>query len=264
MEHSFDVRIAKEYGIEEAIILNNMYFWIEKNKANNQHFYDGKYWTYNSKKAFAELFPYMSERQIDYAISNLIKKGLIEKGNYNKVGFDRTLWYSITKMGYCILQNCEMEATKLLNGTNKIVEPIPDNKQQIEKTTDIKQDIKEKINTKEKEIFDYWNANNLHHHRALSDEMRQAINKTLKIYTLEEIKTAIQRYGIIFNTKGYYWHYEWTLTNFLMRAKGLPEFLDDGEKWVNYLNQTAKKQDPFAEVYTQIKQEEQGDDFLWK
>ena len=131
MEHSFDIEIAKKYGIEEAIILNNFNFWIEKNKANKRHFYDGHYWTYNSKKAFVELFPYMSERQIDYAIKNLVDNGLIIKGNYNKVGFDRTLWYAITKMGYCILQNCKMEETKLLNGNDKIVQPIPDIKPDI-------------------------------------------------------------------------------------------------------------------------------------
>lgn len=30
MEHSFDIKIAKEYGIEEAIILKNIYFWVQK------------------------------------------------------------------------------------------------------------------------------------------------------------------------------------------------------------------------------------------
>lgn len=131
MQHSFDVKIAEAYGIEEAIILNHFYFWVEKNRANNQHFYDGNYWTYNSMKALKELFPYMTERQIDYTIKHLIEAGLVEKGNYNKVGFDRTLWYSITKKGYAILQNCEMDFTKLSNGTDKIVEPIPDIKPDI-------------------------------------------------------------------------------------------------------------------------------------
>ena len=66
MKHSFDVELAKEYGILEAILIQNIYFWIEKNKANKKHFYDGRYWTYNSKKAFSEMFPYASERQIKY------------------------------------------------------------------------------------------------------------------------------------------------------------------------------------------------------
>ena len=106
----------------------NLYFWIEKNKANNANFYDGYFWTYNSKKAFSELFPYMTERQIDYAIKKLIDEKIVITGNYNKVAYDRTLWYAITKLGYSILQNCEMEETKMSNGNDEIVKPIPDNK----------------------------------------------------------------------------------------------------------------------------------------
>ncbi len=126
MEHSFDIEIAKKYGIPCAVLLKNIFFWIEKNRANNKNFYDDNFWTYNSKKAFAELFPYLNERQIDYALKKLIDEGVLITGNYNKVAYDRTLWYAITKKGYSILQNCEMDETKLRNGSNNIVEPIPD------------------------------------------------------------------------------------------------------------------------------------------
>ena len=126
MQHSFNVELAKEYGILEAVLLNHLWFWIKKNKANNTNYFDGNYWTYNSKKAFSELFPYASERQIDYALKKLIDCGLVITGNYNKSSYDRTLWYAITKVGYSILQNCEMETTKLLNGNDEIVQPIPD------------------------------------------------------------------------------------------------------------------------------------------
>ena len=71
MQHSFDVDIAKEYGILEAILINNIWFWIEKNKANNKNYFDGFYWTYNSTRAFKELFPYVSERQIKSALKHL-------------------------------------------------------------------------------------------------------------------------------------------------------------------------------------------------
>ena len=35
MEHSFDINIAKEYGITEAILLKNIYFWVKKNAIFN-------------------------------------------------------------------------------------------------------------------------------------------------------------------------------------------------------------------------------------
>ena len=48
MEHSFDIKIAKEYGIAEAIILKHIYFWVNKNALNGKNHIDGRYWTYNS------------------------------------------------------------------------------------------------------------------------------------------------------------------------------------------------------------------------
>ena len=135
MEHSFDTEIAKEYGVNCAVILKNIYFWVLKNKANNQNFYDGKYWTYNSKKAFSELFSYMTERQIDYALKHLIDEGLVVTGNYNKSTYDRTLWYALTDKALSILHDCSLHSTNLLNAGNKIVEPIPDNKPDIQNTS---------------------------------------------------------------------------------------------------------------------------------
>lgn len=141
MIHSFDTEIAKKFGITSAVLLNNIYFWTEKNRANGVNIFDGRAWTYNSKRAFAELFPYLSARQIDYSLSKLKEAGVIITGNYNKEPYDQTLWYAVTDFGYSILQNCEMEGTKLLNGVHDIVQPIPYSKPDI-KTTDSKPDIK--------------------------------------------------------------------------------------------------------------------------
>lgn len=143
MIHSFNINIATKYGVHSAIILDNLNYWITKNQANEQHFYDGHYWTYNSKKAFAELFPYMTERQIDYALKKLIDDGIIITGKYNPNKYNQTLWYAITDFGYSILQNCEMEQTNLSNQYDKIVECNTNNKQ-----TNIKQQI---ITTNNKE-----------------------------------------------------------------------------------------------------------------
>lgn len=38
MNHSFDKDIAAAFGLAEAIILNHMQFWIEKNEANGLMF----------------------------------------------------------------------------------------------------------------------------------------------------------------------------------------------------------------------------------
>ena len=108
MEHSFDIDIAKEYGILEAILLKHIYYWIEKNKANGKHFYEGKHWTYSSINAFAELFPYASAKKIRNSLNKLIELDLIETGNFNTLPFDRTTWYSLTEKGTSIYPKGQM------------------------------------------------------------------------------------------------------------------------------------------------------------
>ena len=94
--HSFNTKIAKKLGMVEAVLLHNIQFWIEKSKANNKHFYKNKYWTYNSAKAFSELFDYLSDRQITRALKRLVDDEWLIKDNFNTNPFDRTSWYSLS------------------------------------------------------------------------------------------------------------------------------------------------------------------------
>jgi len=247
MNHSFDVEIAKKYGIEEAILLQNLYFWIEKNKANNKHYYNDTYWTYNSKKAFADIFPYMTPRKIDYTLKNLIDKGLVITGNFNENATDRTLWYALTKMGYCILQNCEMEQTKL---SNDIDTTINNNTNINNKCNNINldnnnyNDLKEKYKKENdfQSILDYWNTKKIIVHRKPTVDMKNAYKKIIKNYNLtdEEIKLAIDHYEQALHSDYEYCDYEWSLYQFLSNKKGIIEFLDDGSKWVNYCKYKSK------------------------
>lgn len=131
MEHSFDVELAKEIGVNPAIIFKNILFWINKNQANEKHFYDGKYWTYNSIKAFKELFPYMSEKSIRNSLKKLEDLGFIETGNFNKSPYDRTKWYSLKKIYKPKSINTtshlgNVDIPKKANGNSQKGEPIPD------------------------------------------------------------------------------------------------------------------------------------------
>ena len=126
-QHHFDTNVAKKYGILEAIILNHFEFWLEHNEKNGRNFYDGRYWTYNSMRAFSEIFPYVSERKIRNALKHLEDECIIVTGNYNKSTYDRTLWYAFSDLGKSILQKCQMEDAEMSNGNCKNVKPIPDN-----------------------------------------------------------------------------------------------------------------------------------------
>ena len=123
--HFFDIKVAELYGVNCAVILENIYYWIEHNKANGTNFHDGRYWTFNSTKAFKELFPYLSKKQIETALNKLREEGILITGNYNQLKYDRTLWYAITEKGYSILLRGEMDITTGENGNDSEVTPIP-------------------------------------------------------------------------------------------------------------------------------------------
>ena len=132
MTHQFDTEIAKEYGVDIAIVVNNIAFWLQKNKANKKHIYNGKIWTYNTTKAFTELFPYWTDNQIRRILDNMQKAGIIEVGNYNATAYDRTKWYTFTdafvKTHTSICENTQMDLAENPNGFGETNEPIPDNK----------------------------------------------------------------------------------------------------------------------------------------
>lgn len=125
MHHSFDIDLAEAYGILEAILLNHLQHWIKHNAANEKHYHDGRYWTFNTVKAFAELFPYVSAKQIRTALNKLVDAGIITTGNYNKTTYDRTLWYAFTDKGLTICPLGKMDVSKKENGCVKKGTPIP-------------------------------------------------------------------------------------------------------------------------------------------
>lgn len=125
MTYTFDIEIAKEYGVNEAILITNLQFWIKKNQANEKNYYEGHYWTYNSIKAWQKLFPFWTEKTIRTILNHLIEKGVIITGNYNQSKYDRTLWYAFADES--IWLNGKIHSPKRENGTAEKGEPIPDN-----------------------------------------------------------------------------------------------------------------------------------------
>lgn len=95
--------------LEEAVVLNQISYWIEKYKETNHNFRDSKYWVYNSyQKWHDDNFPFWHTSKIQRIFKSLEKKGLLISANYNSAGFDKTKWYSID---YEKLQNMIDEHT---------------------------------------------------------------------------------------------------------------------------------------------------------
>lgn len=100
MLHQFCPVVAKEFGVNTSIFLQNLAFWTEINLANNKNIRDGYCWTYNTLDAFTNLFPYFTKKMIRVVIDNALKDELIIKANYNLVQYDRTTWYALTPKTY--------------------------------------------------------------------------------------------------------------------------------------------------------------------
>lgn len=82
--------------LNEAIVLNQLNYWLGINKKAGKNFIDDRYWVYNSYSDWkAKDFPYWSEKTIQRTFTRLENKGVVVSANYNKLGIDKTKWYTI-------------------------------------------------------------------------------------------------------------------------------------------------------------------------
>ena len=86
-ELSFNIEAARRFGVDGAVMLQGMAAWISKNRANERHFHDGRWWTYNSQDALVKLFPFWSRRQIQRIVKALNTEGALLLGNYSDDAF---------------------------------------------------------------------------------------------------------------------------------------------------------------------------------
>ncbi|MFK4784365.1 hypothetical protein [Fusobacterium sp. MFO224] len=225
MNHSFNVELAEEYGIEEAILIENIAFWIKKNMTNNKNYIDGNYWVYNSYKSFNELFPYINPKKIQRVLMKLEKLNVIRSGSFNKLSYDRTKWYTIisTKVKklysliasndfiskdnmsngcsqnvQCTGTNCPMDTPKMSNGRGQSVQPIPDIKSVIKtdiKTTTVKEGGSS-LESRKKEIRkikEKLSSSNLEL-STCKNIMRVILGKNITLKRLTEVLDYTKRY----------------------------------------------------------------------
>lgn len=203
-KHYFDVHIAELYGINCAVILQNIWHWEQHHAANGKNFYEGRYWTYNSAAAFSALFPYLSKKQIEVALKKLRDNEILLVNNFNKQKWDRTLWYSVSEKGMELLganlpqrectspeSNIEItsdenpfppEGTRISPTGNTNTRYKPDSK------LDIKTDI---VNIKQ--IIDYLNEKAHKNYKVEDKDIQKCISAKLNLYTVSDFKSVIDK-----------------------------------------------------------------------
>lgn len=93
----FDPFIASMLGLNEAIVLQQINYWLRYNEENGKtsHFKDGFWWTYNSYEEWTTQFPFWSASTIKRAIKRLEDKGILISHQYATSRLDWSKWYTI-------------------------------------------------------------------------------------------------------------------------------------------------------------------------
>lgn len=90
-------KLACIVGLNEAIVLNQVAYWLRKNEELGKNFIDGRYWVFNTYKNWQENnFPFISVETVKRTFTKLEKSGILISANYNKMAIDRTKWYTIS------------------------------------------------------------------------------------------------------------------------------------------------------------------------
>jgi hypothetical protein len=123
-------------GLNEAIVLQQLHFWLEKNESKPDHHKAGRVWAWNSYDSWRKKqFPFWGLNTVIRAFNSLEKRGLIIQGCFNKFGFDKTRWYTIDYSAVAALTaNCPMDLPKMGKSftqidtidTPKMSTPIPE------------------------------------------------------------------------------------------------------------------------------------------
>lgn len=247
--YQVDTEVAMEVGVNSALFLGSIAYWIEKNKNEGRHLHNGRYWTYNTVESLTKQFPFWSYDQIR-GIINKLRDEYLMIDNFNKSAYDRTRWYSLTDKGMMLMRNhfnfglpvkdesiCEnnqIHLGKITNENGVSPRPIPNNNQIYNQiyNKDIVGLAPDHTSEKEKipyqEVITYLNEKAGKNFRVSSAKTKKLIRARFNDgFTLDDFKRVI-------DTKVFTWGNDAKMSAYLR-----PETLF-GTKFEGYLNETSK------------------------
>lgn len=233
-------KLAVEVGLNEAIFLQQLHYWLNSKSAKMK---DGKKWVYNTYEDWQEQFPFWSVSTIKRTISSLEKQKMIYKGNYNRAGFDKTVWYSVNyielkRVSQRLGQNEPTSGSNWTDGEGQI-EPT----NTIDYTETTSETTKDIVGQPDRapyvEVIDYLNHKTGKQYRSTTKATQRIIKARFREgFTLEEFKKVI-------DNKTADWLKDTKMSEYLR-----PQTLFGAEKFEGYLNQKSKaKQAPADDRY---------------
>ena len=184
--------LARELGLNEAIMLQQMHYWLIK----SSHEFEGVKWFYKTLEDWQTEFPFWSVMTIRRTLTNLEKQKVIRIGNFNKKKFDKTKWYTIEYQ--CVNRRCvQYEQTMCSNRTDGCVQFEQTYTREYTETTTENNGSKEKplkvVWTEEtKYIIDYLNKRTGKKYSVKTKKTAQLVHKLLDNgFTVEDFERVI-------------------------------------------------------------------------
>lgn len=184
--------LAREIGLNEAIMLQQMHYWLIK----SSHEFEGVKWFYKTLEDWQTEFPFWSAMTIRRTLTNLEKQKVIRIGDFNKKKFDKTKWYTIEYQ--CVNRRCvQYEQTMCSNRTDGCVQFEQTYTREYTETTTENNVTEEKplkvVWTEEtKHIIDYLNKRTGKKYSVKTKKTAQLIYKLLDNgFTVEDFERVI-------------------------------------------------------------------------
>ena len=119
---TFSPTIASALGLNAAIVLQQLHYWLCKNQQSMTNIRDGKVWCYDTYEKWRERsFPFWSADTIKRTFLSLEKKGIVISRQYGKYERNRVKWYTIDyRILNDILQKGQMENAEKANPSGQI------------------------------------------------------------------------------------------------------------------------------------------------
>ncbi len=131
--------LAVAIGLNKAIVIQQIHYWVRINQRADKNFREGYYWTFNTYEAWREQFPFWSISTLKRIFLELEDEDLIVTSNYNRLAIDRTKWYRVNyevlaqsvKLIQSASGNGTLDGSKPKAGRLNLTQPLPEIKTEI-------------------------------------------------------------------------------------------------------------------------------------